>query len=182
MTTKWVSLSGLLIPCLLILGCSGSKAVKKTDAATQEVQPAQSSEDIGLTAVKKDDLTDKELAQVNKILEELKDIPFDFDSYNIPTAGIEILKKDVGILNDMLAQRGKFIKIVLEGHTDERGSGEYNLALGERRAKTVVSYLKNVGFKNESLRVISYGEEHPKVVGRTVEAWAANRRVHLTVE
>jgi peptidoglycan-associated lipoprotein len=112
----------------------------------------------------------------------LEDIPFDFDSYNIPSQGLEVVKQNAEILNRMLAKRGKYIKITLEGHTDERGSEEYNLALGDRRAKTVKDYLVAVGFTDKQLRIISYGKERPKVNESHHEAWAANRRVHIAVE
>lgn len=166
----------LLSLVVLFAACSSSKAVKKSDdAGLQNAGKA-------LQQVKKADLTDEELAQVKKVLEELEDIPFNFDSYSIPQEGLDIIKRDVAMLNGMLEKRGKFIRIVIEGHADERGSDEYNLGLGERRANTVRQYLSNVGFRDQSLKVISYGEERPKVEGSTAEAWAANRRVHLVVE
>jgi peptidoglycan-associated lipoprotein len=168
-----------ILTLLFIAGCSSSKAVKKVEDDSSKGAKISSKD---FEFVSKDDLTDAELDQVKKVLEELADIPFDFDSYSIPTEGLEIIKKDVEILNQMLAERGKYIRITIEGHADERGSDEYNLALGERRAKTVQNYLVNVGFKSEALQIISYGEERPKVAGNTVESWAANRRVHMVVE
>ena len=138
--------------------------------------------DNGLAPVSQSDMTNDEKAQVKKVLDDLQDVPFDFDSYTIPTQGLDVIKNDVAILNDMLKNRGKYVRVAIEGHTDERGSGEYNLALGERRGKTVKEYLLNVGFLEQSLRIISYGEERPKVSGGGAEAWAANRRVHFVVE
>jgi peptidoglycan-associated lipoprotein len=164
---------------LFVTACSSSKAVKRNG---QEEAQASQKANTALQQAKKDDLTSEELAQINKVMGELEDVPFDFDKYSIPTEGLDIIKKDVGILNQMLSSRGKYIKTTIEGHTDERGSDEYNLALGDRRAKTVKEYLLAVGFAEQNLQLISYGEERPKEQGHTAEAWAANRRVHLVVE
>jgi peptidoglycan-associated lipoprotein len=70
-------------------------------------------------------------------------------------------------------------RVVLEGHTDERGTREYNMALGERRAAAVQRYLVLQGVSPAQLELVSYGEEKPAVVGSTEEAWAQNRRVEL---
>jgi len=71
------------------------------------------------------------------------------------------------------------VRVRVEGHTDERGSAEYNLALGQRRAQAVVSVLKSYGVAERQIDVISYGEEKPKVKGHNEAAWAQNRRVDI---
>jgi peptidoglycan-associated lipoprotein len=71
-------------------------------------------------------------------------------------------------------------KVKLEGHCDERGSDEYNLALGENRAKAALNYLVALGVPPEQLSIISYGKEKPLDNGHTEEAWAKNRRVEFT--
>jgi peptidoglycan-associated lipoprotein len=162
--------------------CSRSKQVKKPDTVEESKNNQSNTVQDELTPVNKDSLTVDETEQLKKLMASLEDIPFDFDSYNIPSQGLEVVKQNAEILNQMLAKRGKYIKITLEGHTDERGSEEYNLALGDRRSKTVKDYLIAIGFSEKQLRVISYGQERPKVDGSTVEAWAANRRVHIAVE
>jgi len=70
-------------------------------------------------------------------------------------------------------------RVVLEGHTDERGSREYNMALGERRAAAVQRYLAGQGVSPSQLELVSYGEEKPAAMGSNEEAWAQNRRVEL---
>jgi len=171
----------LVISVLMLSACSRSKQVKKPDI--EEKPPLeQTTVQDELTPVNKDSLTSDETEQLRKLMASLEDIPFDFDSYNIPTEGLDVVKQNADILNQMLAKRGKYIKITLEGHTDERGSEEYNLALGDRRSKTVKDYLIAVGFAEKQLRIISYGKERPKVDESSVEAWAANRRVHISVE
>lgn len=71
------------------------------------------------------------------------------------------------------------ITVQIEGHTDERGSVEYNLALGERRAKSVQAYLKNLGIDGKRLSIMSYGEEKPKAQGSDESAWSQNRRANF---
>jgi len=171
-----------ILSLVIAMNCSSAKAVKKTDAENKSVATQNDKKSDNLEPIKKEELTQDELAQVNKVMAELQDVPFDFDRYTIPTEGLEIIKQDVNILNAMLEKRGKYIRVTIEGHTDERGSEEYNLALGDRRAKTVKDYLINVGFAEKQLLIITYGKERPKVDEHTPEAWAANRRAHLTVE
>ena len=71
------------------------------------------------------------------------------------------------------------LNVVIEGHADERGTPEYNIALGERRAKAVETYLMNMGVNGSQLSVVSYGEEKPMVKDRTEAAFAKNRRAVL---
>lgn len=70
-------------------------------------------------------------------------------------------------------------KVVLEGHADERGTPEYNLALGERRAKAVAQLLRTFGVSNSQIEVVSFGEESPAALGHDESSWAKNRRVEL---
>ena len=69
--------------------------------------------------------------------------------------------------------------LVLEGHCDERGTPEYNLALGQRRADAVLAYLKDLGVNTGSVQTVSYGEERPFVQGHDETSWSQNRRVHF---
>jgi peptidoglycan-associated lipoprotein len=71
------------------------------------------------------------------------------------------------------------MKVLVEGHADERGTPEYNIALGERRAKAVVTYLENMGVSSAQLSVVSYGEEKPMIKDRSENAFAKNRRAVL---
>ncbi len=73
----------------------------------------------------------------------------------------------------------KNVKLVLEGHTDERGTREYNLALGERRAKAVERMMKVLGVSSDRIKTVSYGEEKPIAMGHDEAAWAQNRRVEI---
>lgn len=96
---------------------------------------------------------------------------FDFDSYALSSAAQEELRKMAGSLK---ASAGT--KIQVEGHCDERGSNEYNLALGERRARAIQEFLAAEGVPAADLSTISYGEERPAAQGSSEEAWSQNRR------
>lgn len=98
-------------------------------------------------------------------------IYFDYDSDALTDAGRASLDAKVGILN---ASSG--VKIRVAGHTDERGSDEYNLALGQRRAAAAKRYLTQHGVADAAIDIISYGEEHPAVDGHDEAAWSKNRR------
>ena len=106
----------------------------------------------------------------------LKDIYFDFDKYEVRPQDIGILKE-----NAALIMKSPTLKIQIEGHCDERGTAEYNLALGERRANSAKKYLVSLGIPADRLSTISYGKEMPLDPGHTEEAWAKNRRGHFII-
>jgi peptidoglycan-associated lipoprotein len=105
----------------------------------------------------------------------LNDIHFDFDKYNIRPQDAEILKADYGWFNQNPGR-----KVSIEGNCDERGTVEYNLALGQRRADSTKSYLMNLGADGSLLETISYGKERPLCREHNEECWAQNRRAHFT--
>ncbi len=106
----------------------------------------------------------------------LKDIHFDFDKYDIRPQDADILKENAALL-----MKYPKVKIQIEGHCDERGTTEYNLALGERRANNAKKYLISLGIPNDRISTISYGKERPLDPGHTEEAWAKNRRDHFII-
>src|SRR4030095_7772143 len=103
----------------------------------------------------------------------LKDVYFDFDKYDIRPNDAKILDTNAAWLktNDNL--------VLIEGHCDERGTNEYNLALGERRAKSTMNYLVSQGVQAGRITIISYGKERPVCTEHTEECWAKNRRSHF---
>lgn len=103
------------------------------------------------------------------------DVHFDFDSSSINADA----QRDIEFNSDVLKQNNK-LKIVLEGHCDERGTAEYNMALGSKRAQAVRQVLVSLGVASSSLETISYGEEVPLDPGHDESAWSANRRVHFS--
>jgi peptidoglycan-associated lipoprotein len=117
-------------------------------------------------------------AEAAAVKEEVsfKDVLFDFDKFNLKPESRDILKQ--------LAERltnNKNSVILIEGNCDERGTTEYNLALGERRAKEAMKYLVELGVEGKRIKTISYGKERPLDPGHTEEAWAKNRRDHFVV-
>ncbi len=106
----------------------------------------------------------------------LNKIYFDFDSADVSESARDTLSKNA---TEMMKDRS--VKFRIEGNCDERGSTEYNLALGERRAKAARKYLVTMGVKPDRLSVISYGEEKPAVQGSDESAWAKNRRDEFVI-
>ena len=122
MKSAFLILGGMLCGLLMLSACSSSKAVKRTGEQTAVKKTTE-----GLTPISMSELTEAEAAQVKKILDELEDVPFDFDSYTIPTQGLDIIKKNVGILNDMLAEKGRYIRITSDA--DESYAGMHELCV-----------------------------------------------------
>ena len=107
----------------------------------------------------------------------LKDVYFDFDRSEISPAAAKILEENARWL-----KANPRHLILIEGHCDERGTGEYNLALGERRAKATMTALASLGVRSERITIISYGEERPTCTEKTETCWAQNRRAHFLVK
>ena len=116
-----------------------------------------------------------ERAAAASAITALKSIHFEFDSFLLSQESRDILYSNAEYM--LKKYKGK---VVLEGHCDERGSDEYNLALGENRANAAKNYLLTLGVPAEQLSIVSYGEEKPVDSGHTEEAWAKNRRVDFT--
>jgi peptidoglycan-associated lipoprotein len=107
---------------------------------------------------------------------ENQDIYFDFDSSELVPDARMMLKEKADFLT-----RNSGLTVTIEGHCDERGTTEYNLALGERRAMSAKRYLQDLGIAEFRLNTISYGEERPLVQGNDESAWSKNRRAHFVI-
>jgi peptidoglycan-associated lipoprotein len=107
---------------------------------------------------------------------DLKTVNFDYDKANLTPKAQEVLKENASWLKE-----NKNLKIQIEGHCDSRGSIEYNLALGSRRATTVKDYLVNLGVNSKNILIISYGEERPLDFRENEIAWAKNRRANFVI-
>jgi peptidoglycan-associated lipoprotein len=108
---------------------------------------------------------------------ELKDIFFDFDKYDIRPEDAKTLDANASWLKANPDQL-----VLIEGHCDERGTNEYNLALGERRAKAAMNYLVSQGVQASRITIISYGEERPVCTEHSEACWSKNRRSHFLVK
>jgi peptidoglycan-associated lipoprotein len=106
-----------------------------------------------------------------------KDILFEYDSYTVGNEYEGTIKEVATFLS-----RNQNTKVSVEGHCDERGTVEYNLALGQKRAEAVKNHLVKAGTKEERVKAVSYGKEMPVDPGHTEQAWAKNRRAHFKIE
>ena len=142
---------------LIFVGCS-SLQVTEESVANQSVA--------GVSISSKSTATQAVLA--NAV------VYFEYDKFNLTAKSIQALKG----VSDLMLRNSK-ITLSIEGHADERGTREYNLALGQRRAESVADYLISNGVKRNKLNVKSYGEERPLALGSNDSAWSKNRRVEL---
>jgi len=110
----------------------------------------------------------------NQLALELRDIFFEFDSYTVRAEDVPTLKA----IAAWLSTRPK-VMMTIEGHCDERGTMEYNLALGQKRAEAAKDYLARMGVSEKQMKTLSYGKEAPIEQAHTEEAWQKNRRVHF---
>ena len=101
---------------------------------------------------------------------------FDYDSAELDSTSQKIVETNGALLR----KYGSWM-VTIEGHCDERGTAEYNLALGERRAMAVKTYLVSLGVAPDRLRIVSYGKEFPFDTTHTERAWASNRRAHFVI-
>jgi len=108
--------------------------------------------------------------------EAFADIRFDFDKFDLKPEARETLKKAAAYMT-----ANKNVDVLVEGHCDERGTVEYNLALGEKRAQSAMKFLVDLGVDKARIKTISYGKEKPLDPGHNEEAWAKNRRDHFVV-
>ena len=175
---KHVSVAGKLIALLLsaafLVACSGSDTKEDEDAAAaaaaaaaRAAQEAAAGSAYG-TDAERQRLMDAAAAYGNVFY-------FAFDSSNLTPEAIAALDAHIAVLKTTNST------VRLEGHTDERGTREYNLALGERRANSVRDYMVLNGIANFRIEAISYGEERPIAFGSDEASWAQNRRVELVV-
>ena len=175
---SWVWMVLLAILLLVSLsGCQYELVKKKKTVTTPEDERAlREAEE---TKVFEESLTAKRYPGIEgEVLEStfLKDIYFAFDRFDLSDEARKILTENAKIV---LAHSNLMIQI--EGHCDERGSNEYNLALGEKRSVSAKLYLIRLGVKGSQISTISYGEEMPANPGHTEEAWTKNRRCHFVI-
>ena len=171
----------LLVALVFIaVGCA-PKAVQTTPPATATTGQDRPLSDKDRTGISEEELAkaerDRLLREQERLAGILRDVLFDFDSYVV--SGSELTKIE-GVASFMKQDRG--VRIVVEGHCDERGTVEYNLALGQKRAESVKDYLLKLGIEGSRVRTISYGKEVPVETGTGEEAWAKNRRAHFKLD
>lgn len=180
----------ILILCLglILIGCPKKTVVREEPSVKKEegvakreaerTKEMKAKEEQGAKEFEKSLVAKKEPGIEGEVLESklLKDIHFDFDKYNIRPGDAEILNENAALL-----KKYPKVKVQIEGHCDERGTTEYNLALGERRANNTKKHLVSLGVSATRISTISYGKERPLDPGHNEEAWAKNRRAHIVV-
>jgi peptidoglycan-associated lipoprotein len=157
----------------VVAGCASTKLDKPAEVEKKDVTTTtqtQTTPDTGASTVATTDQSSKVVAPIT--LDRV--IYFDFDSYVVKDDGRAVVEAHAKMLK---ADPTK--KEVAEGHTDERGGSEYNLALGQKRAEAVVKALELLGVGESQLEATSYGKERPADPGHDEAAWAKNRRVEL---
>ncbi|AAM71877.1 MAG TPA: peptidoglycan-associated lipoprotein Pal [Chlorobaculum sp.] len=167
------TLTGIIGAAMIILaGCSSKSAV-----STDETSRAGYGSGMGGGTGAGAGVSVEDIGQGGKAGSIIGDIFFDFDSSALSSEAQEQLNQNAAWM-----QKNPTSAVIIEGHCDERGTDEYNIALGERRAEAARMYLVNLGVSGGRLSTVSYGEEKPFDPGHNEEAWAKNRRDHFVVK
>lgn len=175
----------IALPVVALSACSSSDSAIDSTAGQESTNGAETQTTNGaegqtdttvVTSVEVDEaMTEAEVrAQAEQELRKVQTVYFAFDNSTISSEYEDMLAAHAAFLSADPA-----IKVTVEGHADERGTPEYNIALGERRAKAVSKYLQALGVSADQISIVSYGEEKPLVLGQTAEDYAKNRRAVL---
>lgn len=185
MVKRFCIVVGVILSLMVMVGCA-KKAVKEEPLVTGKAEekawgkPGEEAERARIEEKSLEaSLERKKYPGIEGVFLEsslLKDIHFGFDRYDLTPEAREILSQNAELL-----LKHPRAKIQIEGHADERGTIEYNLALGERRASTTKEYLISLGVSLDRMSTISYGEEMPLDPRHNEEAWAKNRRSHFII-
>lgn len=168
----------IALPLLALAACSSTdetdeKSKTNTNANTEVTQQVVE-DSVQVTAAKRAAAIEEQKRQELAKLRSEHIIYFDFDVSNVSQQYASVLDAHAKFLN-----ANSDVNVLVEGHADERGTPEYNIALSERRAKAVVTYLENMGVTSGQLSIVSYGEEKPMVKDRSEAAFSKNRRAVL---
>ncbi len=180
MNRSWMKRSMLLVmgmtlvlTLIMFTGCGGKTEVVDDPTAELDTQV----EDLPPPPVPEDTTPDvpatPDYATMDPAEYGVADVFFAFDQYELDNESMAVLSASARIM------REAGTVILISGHCDERGTLEYNLALGEKRANAVRDYLVSLGVSSAKLRVTSYGENRPFAKGSNEDAWARNRRAHF---
>ena len=177
---KWAVLA-LSIAALMSVGCAKKQTVKSegaqapSAAAPVEEAPVKEAPPAATPAAPPAEAPG--VAVTEEKLSQFDDVRFDFDKSVVREDG----RKTCGVVADYLKKHPQ-AKMLIEGHCDERGTAEYNMALGERRATAVMTYLVSLGGPKSALSTVSFGKDKPLDPGHNEEAWAKNRRAHFVLK
>lgn len=169
----------IALPIVTLMACSSSpsssdaeKARNESAASSQTSGSENTGVEIGTVAQEK---SPEEIRQEQKeALMRNQIVYFDFDRSSVSSEFYSLLNEHAEFLRNNPSQR-----VTIEGHCDKRGTPEYNIALGERRAKSIETFMQNAGVSASQISVVSYGEEKPVAMGDTERAFKQNRRAVL---
>tara|TARA_B110000090_G_scaffold171026_1_gene190910 strand:+ start:350 stop:904 length:555 start_codon:yes stop_codon:yes gene_type:complete len=178
---KIVKSLALALPIVILSACSSNSAdsdeqsrIDSNAAMVAEQQVKAEAERVKVAAMKKEADIEEQKRQELEMIRAEHIVYFDFDVSSVSSDSSALLDAHAKFLN---ANTG--VNVLVEGHADERGTPEYNIALGERRAKAIVTYLQNMGVSAAQVTMVSYGEEKPMVKDRSEAAFSKNRRAVL---
>ncbi len=173
---KQYSLLAAAFLALSLSACTSSNSARIEDGSSgiDSSMIDDSTLTVGVESTDNYNLTPEE-RQKFEALKRDNVIYFPFDSDRIETRYVPLVQAHASFLRDHPE-----ISVIIEGHTDERGTPEYNVALGERRAKSVGLHMQNLGVDGHQMSIVSYGEEKPAEYGSTEEAFSRNRRAVLS--
>jgi peptidoglycan-associated lipoprotein len=146
-----------------------------TGTGVPPAPPEPVSEPVPVPAIPEDTLAGRSLDELNRD-SPLEPVFYDLDSADLSADAQQALQANA----ELMKQNGTW-QITIEGHCDERGTAEYNLALGERRANTARDYLVSLGIPATRLKTVSYGKEFPFDPAHNESAWSKNRRAHFVI-
>jgi peptidoglycan-associated lipoprotein len=185
MDRKWIVLATLLSVLLITTGCSKDKPDVTPPPAEVEVEPPPTDVRETPKPAPVADQTEKKppesITQLQDRLESqglLGDVFYDFDKYDLRPEARERLAKNAEFLN---STEGRDLQLTIEGHCDERGTNEYNIALGQNRSDSALDYIISLGVDRSRFRTISYGEERPFCTESTDACWQKNRRARFVI-
>ena len=187
-TLRWSSTDAatLTISGIGVVEPSGSREIRPVDSTTYNLTAMGPGGSANATATVNVTVpappvatTPSEIKTFAQRIEELTDAYFDYDKSGIRDDAQAALTGDAKTLNSILTDFPEAL-IYVEGHCDERGSAEYNLGLGDRRASAATAFLQSLGIPADRLKTVSYGKERPQCTEATEECWQKNRRVHFS--
>ena len=117
---------------------------------------------------------------VSAVNGQLEDVFFAYDQFELTSQASAAMQRDAGLLREILHEFPQ-LQVTVEGHCDERGSAEYNIGLGDRRAARIIAALGQLGLPAANFSPVSYGKETPQCTERSESCWSHNRRAHFVV-
>lgn len=188
----WISTAALLI-------AAGTGCAKKTPVAAVKTPVAQTAAPVANTPAndtrrseaparattsapaQSNGMSQNERNSLNQSLARMEDVLFDYDKATIRPDAAKTLETDLTVIRTIMAKYPSQ-KVKIEGHADERGSDEYNVALGDRRAVAAKEFLAGAGVSASQLDIVSYGKQRPVCTDHNENCWQKNRRAHFVAE